>query len=119
MAEAWPRVVQSADGRAHGRRVRSANVNAAIWSRSRSVSAMSSQPLSSRARHTGSIVKTQVRSPHWNARHSADTLVIARTDAVAVEGFTAAIERAALYRAAGADMLFGLSVLIRGTPEVG
>jgi len=41
-----------------------------------------------------------------DARHSVDTLVIARTDAVAVEGFTAAIERAALYRAAGADMLF-------------
>ena len=37
---------------------------------------------------------------------SADTLIIARTDAVAVEGFERAIARAALYREAGADMLF-------------
>jgi 2-methylisocitrate lyase-like PEP mutase family enzyme len=36
----------------------------------------------------------------------ADTLVIARTDAIAVEGFERAAERAALYREAGADMLF-------------
>ena len=35
-----------------------------------------------------------------------DTLIIARTDAIAVEGFEAALERAALYREAGADMLF-------------
>src|SRR5271166_1930456 len=41
-----------------------------------------------------------------DARHSRETLVIARTDAVAVEGFARAIERAALYREAGADMLF-------------
>jgi 2-methylisocitrate lyase-like PEP mutase family enzyme len=41
-----------------------------------------------------------------DARHSGETLVIARTDAVAVEGFERAIERAALYRDAGADMLF-------------
>jgi len=41
-----------------------------------------------------------------DARRSADTLIIARTDAVAVEGFERAIERAALYRDAGADMLF-------------
>jgi len=41
-----------------------------------------------------------------DARHSRDTLIIARTDAVAVEGFDAAIERAALYRQAGADVLF-------------
>ena len=33
----------------------------------------------------------------------ADTLIIARTDAVAVEGFDRAIERALLYREAGAD----------------
>jgi 2-methylisocitrate lyase-like PEP mutase family enzyme len=32
--------------------------------------------------------------------------VIARTDAIAVEGFERAAERAALYREAGADMLF-------------
>jgi 2-methylisocitrate lyase-like PEP mutase family enzyme len=41
-----------------------------------------------------------------DARDSADTLVIARTDAIAVEGFERAIERAALYRDAGADVLF-------------
>jgi len=41
-----------------------------------------------------------------DARHSRDTLVIARTDAVAVEGFEQAIERALLYREAGADVLF-------------
>lgn len=36
----------------------------------------------------------------------ADTLVIARTDAIAVEGFDAAITRAERYLKAGADMLF-------------
>jgi len=41
-----------------------------------------------------------------DARHSRETLVIARTDAVAVESFDHAIERAALYRDAGADVLF-------------
>src|SRR6266516_3593943 len=41
-----------------------------------------------------------------DARGSRDTLIIARTDAVAVEGFERAVERAALYREAGADMLF-------------
>jgi 2-methylisocitrate lyase-like PEP mutase family enzyme len=41
-----------------------------------------------------------------DARHSAETLIIARTDAVAVEGFAAAIARAKLYAAAGADALF-------------
>ena len=41
-----------------------------------------------------------------DARASGDTLIIARTDAVAVEGFDCAIARAALYREAGADMLF-------------
>lgn len=40
------------------------------------------------------------------ARSSKDTAIIARTDAIAVEGFEAAIERARLYAAAGADMLF-------------
>src|SRR5215469_5549093 len=40
------------------------------------------------------------------SRASADTLIIARTDAVAVEGFDRAIARAVLYREAGADMLF-------------
>jgi 2-methylisocitrate lyase-like PEP mutase family enzyme len=41
-----------------------------------------------------------------DARHSPETLVIARTDAVAVEGFAAAIERAERYAEAGADVLF-------------
>jgi 2-methylisocitrate lyase-like PEP mutase family enzyme len=41
-----------------------------------------------------------------DARHSADTLIIARTDAIAVEGFNAAIDRAGLYAEAGADALF-------------
>ena len=41
-----------------------------------------------------------------DARKCAETLVIARTDAIAVEGFDAALERAEFYREAGADMLF-------------
>src|SRR5256714_1443102 len=41
-----------------------------------------------------------------DARRSPEMLVIARTDAVAVEGFERAIERAALYQDAGADVLF-------------
>ena len=41
-----------------------------------------------------------------DARVSRDTLIIVRTDAVAVEGFEGAMARAALYRDAGADMLF-------------
>ncbi len=41
-----------------------------------------------------------------DARASDDTLVIARTDAVAVEGFDAAIDRAEAYVEAGADALF-------------
>jgi 2-methylisocitrate lyase-like PEP mutase family enzyme len=41
-----------------------------------------------------------------DARSSPNTLVIARTDAVAVEGFDRALARAALYREAGADVLF-------------
>ena len=40
------------------------------------------------------------------AARDPDFLVIARTDAIAVEGFEAALERARRYRAAGADMLF-------------
>jgi 2-methylisocitrate lyase-like PEP mutase family enzyme len=41
-----------------------------------------------------------------DARTDPDFVLIARTDAVAVEGFEAALERAARYREAGADMLF-------------
>ncbi|MGG4774434.1 oxaloacetate decarboxylase [Paenalcaligenes sp. Me52] len=41
-----------------------------------------------------------------DARHSDQTLIIARTDAIAVEGFGAALERAERYVEAGADVLF-------------
>lgn len=41
-----------------------------------------------------------------DARASQETLIIARTDAVAVEGFDRALARASLYREAGADVLF-------------
>lgn len=41
-----------------------------------------------------------------DARVDDDFMIIARTDAIAVEGFEAAIERASRYREAGADMLF-------------
>jgi len=40
------------------------------------------------------------------ARHSPDFLIIARTDARAVEGMASALERARRYREAGADVLF-------------
>ncbi len=41
-----------------------------------------------------------------DARASAETLIVARTDAVAVEGFSRAVERAHVYAEAGADVLF-------------
>ncbi len=41
-----------------------------------------------------------------DVRSRRETLIIARTDAVAVEGFAAAIERAQRYVEAGADVLF-------------
>ena len=41
-----------------------------------------------------------------DARRARATLIIARTDAIAVEGFDRAIERAVMYGEAGADMLF-------------
>lgn len=41
-----------------------------------------------------------------DARASNETLIIARTDAIAVEGFERAIARAISYRDAGADVLF-------------
>src|SRR6266852_7082753 len=41
-----------------------------------------------------------------DARRDPDLLIIARTDARAVEGLDAAIDRAAAYREAGADILF-------------
>ncbi len=58
--------------------------------------------------------KTLVSSPEMvgkigaalDARRNAGTLIIARTDAIAVEGTEAALERAELYLQAGADILF-------------
>ena len=41
-----------------------------------------------------------------DARASDETLVIARTDAIATDGLNAALDRAALYAEAGADVLF-------------
>lgn len=41
-----------------------------------------------------------------DARADPDFVVIARTDAIAVEGFEAALERAERYRDAGADVIF-------------
>jgi 2-methylisocitrate lyase-like PEP mutase family enzyme len=41
-----------------------------------------------------------------DALHDPDFIVIARTDAIAVEGFSAAIDRAGAYHDAGADMIF-------------
>lgn len=41
-----------------------------------------------------------------DARNSQDTLIIARTDARSVEGFSQAIDRARAYKEAGADALF-------------
>ena len=41
-----------------------------------------------------------------DARRNEETLVIGRTDAIAVEGFSAALDRAEAYVEAGADMLF-------------
>jgi 2-methylisocitrate lyase-like PEP mutase family enzyme len=41
-----------------------------------------------------------------DARHSAETLILARTDALAVEGLEAALDRAEAYLACGVDALF-------------
>src|SRR5262249_18086458 len=41
-----------------------------------------------------------------DARRAHETLIVARTDAIAVESFDRAIERALMYGEAGADMLF-------------
>ena len=41
-----------------------------------------------------------------DGRHSQDTLILARTDALAVEGFEAALDRAEAYLACGVDALF-------------
>ena len=54
---------------------------------------------------SGSEVAEKVRAA-VEARRSEDFVVIARTDARAVEGMNGALERARLYRKAGADVLF-------------
>jgi 2-methylisocitrate lyase-like PEP mutase family enzyme len=41
-----------------------------------------------------------------DALHDPDLIVIGRTDAIAVEGYNAALDRAAAYLEAGADMIF-------------
>ena len=41
-----------------------------------------------------------------DARVDADIMIVARTDAIALEGYEAAIDRAERYREAGADILF-------------
>ncbi|GAB4064124.1 oxaloacetate decarboxylase [Ancylobacter sonchi] len=41
-----------------------------------------------------------------DARHDGDLMIIARTDARAVDGFQAAVDRAGAYAEAGADILF-------------
>ena len=41
-----------------------------------------------------------------DARHSSDTLILARTDALAIEGFDAAMDRAEAYLECGVDALF-------------
>jgi 2-methylisocitrate lyase-like PEP mutase family enzyme len=41
-----------------------------------------------------------------DARVDADVMIVARTDAIAIEGYEAALERAERYREAGADILF-------------
>ena len=49
-----------------------------------------------------------------DARRWRETLIIARTDAVAVEGFDSAVERTTRYREAGADLLFVEAPKTRG-----
>ncbi|WP_200843598.1 oxaloacetate decarboxylase [Pantoea sp. 18069] len=56
-----------------------------------------------------------------DARRNPETLILARTDAAAMHGFDAAIERAQAYAEAGADMLFVEAVTtaehIRALPQ--
>ncbi len=61
---------------------------------------LSDKSLISRAEMVGKIAAMA------DARASEDTLIIARTDAIAVEGFDAATDRAEAYVQAGADVLF-------------
>lgn len=50
------------------------------------------------------------------ARSSSDFMIIARTDAIAVEGIDGAVERARAYEAAGADAIFPDAV--RGSDDI-
>ena len=52
-----------------------------------------------------------------DARHDSDFAIISRTDAIAVEGLDAALERGERYREAGADMLFIEAPVGRGEVE--
>ena len=56
-----------------------------------------------------------------DARHDENLLILARTDACAVHGFEAALERAQLFSEAGADILFVEAVTteaeIRSLPQ--
>jgi 2-methylisocitrate lyase-like PEP mutase family enzyme len=52
-----------------------------------------------------------------DARTQPEFVIIARTDARAVEGLAAAIERGRLYRAAGADVLFIEAVVSEAEAE--
>ncbi|MBL7090062.1 isocitrate lyase/PEP mutase family protein [Acidovorax sp.] len=56
-----------------------------------------------------------------DARRDADTLILARTDACATQGFEAAVERAQRFQEAGADILFVEAVTtleeIRALPQ--
>lgn len=61
---------------------------------------LADKSLISKAEMTGKIAAMA------EARASDDTLIIARTDAIAVEGFASAIDRAEAYVQAGADVLF-------------
>jgi 2-methylisocitrate lyase-like PEP mutase family enzyme len=53
---------------------------------------------------TGEMVKKVIAA--LGARENPETLLIARTDALAVEGFEATVERGRAYAAAGADLVF-------------
>lgn len=53
-----------------------------------------------------------------DARRNEGTVIIARTDAIATEGLDAAIERAARYAEAGADLLFVEAVRTREQMDV-
>ncbi len=61
---------------------------------------LSNKSLISKAEMSGKIAAMA------DARRSDDTLIIARTDAIAVDGLEAALDRAGAYLDAGADVLF-------------